>query len=148
MSDWDAPTPREPLESDGWPAQRRKKNTKRWCRGKAGVEHEPEFVLRTNHLSRPVTCHWALYYVRGITPKPRWWCTHQERCSKCGKIVDHFPEGVRCPRYVPWVWDVDKLECRCGHPMDEHSNTGWRTPCTTCPAEAECRQFRWVEDQR
>lgn len=50
------------------PKHRSKKNTKRWCKGKVGKEHQPVWVGRQDRLSI-----WLKY-----------------TCQECGKILDHW----------------------------------------------------------
>lgn len=62
----------------------KKKNTRRWCKGKIGRKH----VLVT---TRPEgkDCHWVEWQVHGRPNDPyRWYaCNHQIICEKCGKIL-------------------------------------------------------------
>lgn len=88
MSDWDD-EPRldeRRASAPDVPRHRSRKNRRRWCRGKVGVEH----VLDVR-LSKHVTAPW-----RGDVPAcyraewwpTRWWCNHERYCVSCGKIVD------------------------------------------------------------
>lgn len=68
--------------------QRGRKNTRRWCRGKEGVEHVLDVRLnkytvyrRERNLDRP-TCYRTEWDLR------RWWCAHERYCTVCGKIID------------------------------------------------------------
>lgn len=74
---------------------RSKKNTRRWCRGKPGTEHQ---VILTKHYWRreePPPCRrWPW----GREPR-RWVCYHVDRCTLCGKILRHY--GNDCPDYRP-----------------------------------------------
>lgn len=77
--------------------QRNKKNTKKWCKGKVGVEHITEVIVPENAGSiftrdRP-PCHtWETTY-RG----PVWWCLHYNVCITCGK---HVSRAKVCPANV------------------------------------------------
>jgi hypothetical protein len=89
---------------------RARKNTRRWCRGKSGVEHKPVVQLtnwgerhRTTDSTR--TCHWDQHWrrVRDQTVKSGpwyWYCDHEEVCSGCGKILDSSP-CEKCPEWIP-----------------------------------------------
>lgn len=78
------------------------KDTKRWCKGKVGVEHDPEMTME----GRPsnIKCarlQWHSWWARREDVDPHWHCWHRERCRRCGKITNHFPLSSRCPDYVP-----------------------------------------------
>jgi hypothetical protein len=72
-----------------------RKDTKRWCRGKVGVEHTPEIQSDRRGLG-PYPCRvppdWARW-------RSTWWCHHVERCSECGKILRHSLNVGECPDY-------------------------------------------------
>lgn len=62
----------------------RRKTTRRWCRGKVGVEHQT--VIERDERKPWLTCRHV---------NPGWWtCNHHEVCTVCGKITDPFPP---CP---------------------------------------------------
>lgn len=83
------------------PARHRpaRKNTRDWCKGKAGVPHIPMVAKSSSH-GRQWGCGWrALWDTAAQEHAARWWCVHQEQCERCGKIlVDQcrFP-AERCP---------------------------------------------------
>lgn len=93
------------------PRHGRKKKTRRWCKGKVGVEHQLEVRLdeRTaswrRHLDaeRP-TCYrpdW-LANAPGSATRPEtwsWMCSHIKVCTVCGKILEHYL-GKNCPVYT------------------------------------------------
>lgn len=94
------------------PKHNRKKNTRRWCKGKVGVEHQAEIVIdertavwRSNNHTRP-ECYrpdWLRNTKHGSThPTWSWMCSHVERCVVCGKILEHFL-GENCPVYTPEI---------------------------------------------
>ena len=71
---------------------RSRKNTRRWCRGKPGIEHHPELTIRQWGYLRGDPCHyWAVL--------GEWICYHVQRCTECGKILCHL--GDECPDYTP-----------------------------------------------
>lgn len=81
-----------PLVDDEPRPHRSHKNTKRWCKGKEGIEHTPTIELDKN------------YAFMERSDKPRcstdskilWMnCTHHVVCKKCGKILAPHPEV--CP---------------------------------------------------
>lgn len=60
----------------------KKKDTKRWCRGKVGKEHTS--VVGKRH---PNPCG-----------QSRWFgCWHYEFCSVCGKNLQYFMDAEQCP---------------------------------------------------
>ena len=72
---------------------RARKNTRRWCRGKVGVEHTPE--IQSDHRGLGpcrVPPGWARW-------RSTWWCHHVERCSECGKTLRHSLDVGECPDY-------------------------------------------------
>lgn len=91
MRDRQEPAPDTPM---GGP--RKRKNTKRWCKGKEGREHIPEIV-------------WAKWDIgRGCEPRPAymsmwfygdgpWVCRHQEVCGVCGKVLQFLLDPKLCP---------------------------------------------------
>ena len=105
---------REAAQADPDPARKApaKKDTKRWCRGKPGVEHDVAVVLHSSGHK----CGWweSGHWVRtgpapprGVTlPKwprnsrewvvtgRRWSCRHKYQCAACGKYLGPVPE---CP---------------------------------------------------
>lgn len=80
------------------PVRGRKKNTRRWCKGKPGREHAPVFT----------GSKWS--FRRGCRPvvpgdwmreKDGWHCSHQEVCANCGKILrESWQIGTDCPLYA------------------------------------------------
>lgn len=86
---------KEPIRSDEWRRAPAKKNTKRWCRGKVGVEHTPEVVLNRWGY-RPERCCAAPDWMTQLWRSP-WRCFHQRRCTTCGKILDYFLDWKDCP---------------------------------------------------
>lgn len=74
-----------------------KKDTKRWCRGKVGVEHEIETRLESAILWRDKTtpCGWSY----GARNRKSWfWCAHEDKCTRCGKTLWLKPED--CPDWT------------------------------------------------
>ena len=84
----------EPLVSDGWKtAPRKKKNTKKWCKGKVGVEHKP--VVKINEkilLGRRANCELFVDndYVQSFLD-----CDHHVVCEVCNKELQWHPDV--CP---------------------------------------------------
>lgn len=96
--DW----PRRDVEraTDARPTpQRGRKNTRRWCKGKVGVEHVTEV-----RLNKHATSPWR----NGTPPCYRadwskhWWCNHEEYCTRCGKTTRASLEND-CPDYTTEV---------------------------------------------
>jgi hypothetical protein len=73
-----------------------RKNTRRWCRGKVGLEHRPVLDYRSfikSYRDEPycrVPPSWS-------PSKMDWWCRHVEKCSECGKILRHKLNVGECP---------------------------------------------------
>lgn len=96
MSDWnDEPRLSERRASaPEVPRHRSRKDRRRWCRGRVGVEHE--LGVRVGRYARgrvergKAPCH---------SPSWRpgsWWCNHERYCVNCGKIVDASLDDA-CP---------------------------------------------------
>lgn len=89
MSDWDH-EPHHAIVRHNQPEtgrHRARKNRRRWCRGKVGVEHVLETRLskfvayrRARGWDHP-TCYRAEWWPQ------RWWCNHERYCVNCGKIL-------------------------------------------------------------
>jgi hypothetical protein len=78
---------------------RARKNTRRWCRGKVGVEHVLEIRLGKHAEYRcTITPDSTVCYRTDITPK-RWRCSHERYCVNCGKILN-YSIGVDCPDFT------------------------------------------------
>jgi hypothetical protein len=121
MANWDYPCEpavselRAPTLIDENPTRhQRRKQTKRWCRGKVGVEHTLEIRLKRAVASRAQQphkygrdyyeqldgyhCGWSWWLWR-IYDDWRYSCGHEWYCTRpaCGKI---FPlEPAECPEY-------------------------------------------------
>lgn len=54
---------------------RAKKDTRRWCKGKPGREHQLD-IRRSSH-GFPCGPNWS----------SRYWCWHERYCTVCGKIM-------------------------------------------------------------
>lgn len=69
-----------------------RKDTKRWCRGKTGTEHEA--TLTTEPLGWPDgRCGWCKWL-------PTFWaCHHRIKCSRCGKILKRLLRED-CPEFA------------------------------------------------
>jgi len=75
------------------------KDRRRWCRGKAGIQHVVVMVYRPYYGH---TCRIFEYTVRrpGGRDKhvKRWTCSHQWACDNCGKVLDRVSRDD-CPAY-------------------------------------------------
>lgn len=90
MSRWDADEPRrqEVRATEPRPRpQRARKNTRRWCRGKVGVDHVLATRLNKNVTYRNERGLDAPACYRAEWWKDHWWCNHEEYCVNCGKIL-------------------------------------------------------------
>lgn len=82
----------------------KRKSTAKWCKGKVGVEHEPELVV--NHNIVRLSCGWRmLYRWRGGAREVWRWhysCIHSYRCTNCGKYTEYYLKNVEeCPDFKP-----------------------------------------------
>lgn len=86
--DWSVDDPRHP-DSDVFRERRprRKKDTRRWCKGREGREHVSAITKHGYHARSG--CQRA---VGG--DEERWICWHVEACTVCGKILR---DTVPCP---------------------------------------------------
>ncbi len=80
-----------PEETAGKP--KRKKDTKRWCRGKEGVEHIPEIKKRQGYGGFR-SC--KMLNVSSERYPSIWSCNHELVCANCGKIIE-WTLGDDCP---------------------------------------------------
>lgn len=102
MSEWrvgaarrrDARNTRSPAEVPKGAAANAKKNTKRWCRGKVGVEHKPKCVdyaetkfIGDGHSLKRLYTGWKLLV-----------------CTECGReLAKHWPIGSQKKNPPEWV---------------------------------------------
>lgn len=75
--------------------QRGRKNTKRWCKGKVGREHQPETVV--NH--QYTTSNWTECHESRWMPN-HWSCRHAVQCTVCGKYVKTWLGREECPAWL------------------------------------------------
>lgn len=123
------------FDDGGETPYRSKKDRKKWCRGKVGVEHQPvirlsRFALaqeeRLRSSGRPTrTCEWRVYAVRGELRPERmrvsFSCRHERGCSVCGKVLEWVLAVKDCPEaHEPPGDEVATWPCHCEHPMGEH----------------------------
>jgi hypothetical protein len=83
-------------------SHRARKDRKRWCRGKPGVEHTPEVVVAAAGWMRSAyvkKCHRPPWKTTSGRPLMVWICNHQEVCTGCGRIL-RAGFGKDCPDYV------------------------------------------------
>lgn len=101
------------------PKHHARKNKRRWCKGKVGVEHQLEIALdertvewRSNNHTRPA-CYrpdWATKTRMHERSKFwSWMCSHIERCTVCGKIIEHALND-RCPDYTDEITVFKNVE--------------------------------------
>lgn len=110
---WDVNEPRrDEVRASGGetPPHRSRKNTRRWCRGKPGVEHTPEVRLSKHAVYLAArwperqACGWNHWWKR-INGKSvpdettwHWSCGHELGCSTCGKVLTPFLRK-ECPDF-------------------------------------------------
>ncbi len=68
----------------------KKKNTKKWCGGKEGRQHQIEIILSDRYGTK-VKCGNKMF-------RPMWLCYHQEKCNVCGKILKYSLDK-KCPKF-------------------------------------------------
>lgn len=72
------------------PKQFKKKNTKKWCRGKKGVEHQPVVEIDQKRLfGQELECRFVKSNGRYLI------CYHHEVCTVCGKVLRDYL--TKCP---------------------------------------------------
>jgi hypothetical protein len=122
---------------------RAKKDRRRWCKGKIGVEHAWEIKISkwaiqhrlrwANASSEHSSCGWRADHDRINTKQGRLWlpngewhwnCVHNHVCANCGKILEHFSGiGKECPDRTPRDESArcDCWSCRTrpGHHIDK-----------------------------
>jgi hypothetical protein len=75
--------------------QRRKKDTRRWCKGKLGRKHKPGIVF-DDRFQRP--CAPAPAWAQKL--KGWWWmCHHIEICTVCKKHLRWYVPKEECPTW-------------------------------------------------
>lgn len=74
-----------------------RKDTKRWCRGKAGVEHEPVISKRRGEPWSTRGCHPPDAWQLRVWPFRTWICVHDERCGNCGRVLRRYLTARECP---------------------------------------------------
>lgn len=74
--------------------QRARKNTRRWCRGKIGVEHEP--ILVGSYRPCAPAPEWANAVMRRLCGGD-WWCGHRSECANCGRVLNPRIASSDCP---------------------------------------------------
>lgn len=92
---------RDPLNPANQPRSRPgRKDRRRWCRGKPGVEHVTTISIHEWRDRSP--CGWWTYYTlhgsdHGLRiENTTWSCRHIEQCVACGKILRHLDDD-ECP---------------------------------------------------
>lgn len=101
-------------ESDAqvWPAEhpavskpRGRKDTRRWCRGKPGVEHVLGVTVGNWCQSYRFACRRANGWELWLWPDKPWVCRHQRSCVNCGKVLDYSLPWRECPD-LPAVFTI------------------------------------------
>lgn len=89
-------------EDSTLPHHKKKKNTKKWCRGKVGREHVLH-ITKSNYGIKDKCCNYAPWSVRHkngeTTPLKKYLCWHQRSCQNCGKVLEWFLSEKECPDY-------------------------------------------------
>lgn len=104
------------------PKTRSRKDRRRWCRGKVGIEHQTTLVMnkwalyfRAKHDADSYRWHaYCGWYEKGHWVRVKgqrhndwvgngeWYysCKHDHRCKNCGKILGRLEDKVQCPDYA------------------------------------------------
>jgi hypothetical protein len=101
MTKWDDDLPvhdRRRIDQDPERYGHKKKNTRRWCKGKEGREHVTE--LRPSkwlqwHKIAGYNCGWSRW-----SKRRRWSCTHTVVCINCEKILEWQLPKEKCPIWI------------------------------------------------
>lgn len=96
---------------------RARKDRRRWCRGKPGVEHKPVYriskhamYMRAAFPRTRTSCGWIErrkweWHMgeRVWEPTGTWGyeCQHERACTECGKILNHYLPAKECPDWKP-----------------------------------------------
>jgi hypothetical protein len=87
------------VTKERWPPERKRKNTKRWCKGKVGREHKP--VKQWSHLAHYRLARGGPVCTTSSWLSSGWSCYHELACSTCGKILVQFLSKEECPDARP-----------------------------------------------
>ena len=80
----------DPKREKPTPAKGKRKNTKRWCRGKRGQEHDTH-VVQHEWAGRVFDCGWNWTWEKEVPPgRTTPICFEREVCKNCGKILRHW----------------------------------------------------------
>lgn len=71
---------------------RAKKDTRRWCGGRPGREHQPEIRSRAKRYGLAVDCGWAAHN------PAQWECWEERYCGVCGKVLEPSLSSGDCTK--------------------------------------------------
>jgi len=71
-----------------------RKDTKKWCKGKVGREHDFQVGMPSNGWDQK-GCRAVTYNFKNVPTKTRWICRHMIICQKCGK--QDWAAKFKCP---------------------------------------------------
>lgn len=78
--------------------KRRKKDKRKWCKGKVGREHNLAIRAESYLENMGATCGYKPYQIIGNDEtKYHWSCIHEEYCTNCGKILASWLPEEKCP---------------------------------------------------
>ena len=133
--------------ADPDPAKRSpaRKDTRSWCKGKAGREHVLHLVLVPDRLSwragKAQVCEWASAWgIDGQEYRLGWACRHREECAACGRIFrEHYDlKGEECPAYPGDPGQRAEAQAEVGRDQEQCASwpaaaPRWRRPVITGP---------------
>lgn len=82
--------------------QRKRKDTKAWCKGKVGREHQPVTVVPTGGMLAFATRDPCRLDDRDWLFRTGYRCHHQVECAACGKVLKPMFDmtAADCPDHV------------------------------------------------
>ena len=104
---WNDPTVKDPLSTASRARRARStKDTRKWCKGKVGVEHTLAILKDEKMRYMDKGCRWVPYGVwvgrkTGVITRWHFSCTHHELCTTCHKTFRRGWDLLEdCPDYV------------------------------------------------
>lgn len=80
------------------PRGKSRKDTRHWCKGKAGTEHHVTLVRR-QWRGKDQGCGWVPACRTRGRDLVSWSCCHSRVCTVCGKVLAYWLDETSCPDY-------------------------------------------------